>query len=93
MGLGVFGAYIPSFLIPVVGEYRTFWFAIPFSVLGLIMCFALVPKTRSDSSAQLTHMQRLEELSMGATIIFRNRDIATCAAIRIINSLLLYGFP
>ncbi|RSX49516.1 MFS transporter [Bifidobacterium callimiconis] len=93
MGLGVFGAYIPSFLIPVVGEYRTFWFAIPFSVAGLIMCFALVPKTRSAQSANLTHMQRLERLASGATIIFRNRDIAVCAAIRIINSLLLYGFP
>ena len=27
-GIGVFGAYLPSFIMPIVGEYKTFWFAV-----------------------------------------------------------------
>ena len=47
LGIGVFGAYLPSFIMPLVGEYKTFWFALPFSIVGTIMCFLFVPKTKS----------------------------------------------
>ncbi|NEG96513.1 MFS transporter [Bifidobacterium sp. SMB2] len=93
LGLGVFGAYIPSFLIPAVGEYRTFWFAIPFSVAGLLLCLLMVPRTRDSKAAKLTHEERVKELAEGVTIAFHNPGIAVCGIIRMINSLLLYGFP
>ena len=49
LGIGVFGAYLPSFIMPVFGEYKTFWFALPFSIVGTVMCFFFVPKTKSSN--------------------------------------------
>ena len=46
LGIGVFGAYLPSFIMPIVGEYKTFWFALPFSIVGTLMCFFFVPKIK-----------------------------------------------
>ena len=93
LGIGVFGAYLPSFIMPHFGEYRTFWFALPFSIVGTVMCFLFVPKNKVVKGEGLSTKEKLKELTDGATILFTNRKIAICAIIRIINNLLLYGFP
>ncbi|NEG95252.1 MFS transporter [Bifidobacterium sp. SMB2] len=93
LGIGVFGAYLPSYIMPHFGEYRTFWFALPFSIVGTIMCFFCVPKNKVVKGDGLSTAEKLKELTDGATILFTNRKIAICAVIRIINNLLLYGFP
>ena len=53
LGIGVFGAYLPSFIMPLVGEYKTFWFALPFSIVGTIMCFLFVPKNQSPERRRI----------------------------------------
>lgn len=93
LGIGVFGAYLPSFIMPVFGEYKTFWFALPFSVAGTVMCFFFVPKNKIVKGEGLSRKEQLKELTEGATILVTNRKILICAIIRIINNLLLYGFP
>ena len=52
LGIGVFGAYLPSFIMPVFGEYKTFWFALPFSIVGTVMCFFFVPKNKNRQIAR-----------------------------------------
>ena len=32
-----------------VRRYKTFWFALPFSIVGTVMCFFFVPKTKSSN--------------------------------------------
>ena len=93
LGIGVFGAYLPSFIMPVFGEYKTFWFALPFSIVGTVMCFFFVPKNKIVKSQGLSRKEQLAELAEGATILVTNRKVLICAIIRIINNLLLYGFP
>ncbi|KAB6781723.1 MFS transporter, partial [Bifidobacterium longum] len=91
LGIGVFSAYLPSFIMPVFGEYKTFWFALPFSIVGTVMCFFFVPKNKIVKSQGLSRKEQLAELAEGATILVTNRKVLICAIIRIINNLLLYG--
>ena len=79
--------------MPIVGEYKTFWFALPFSIVGTLMCFFFVPKNKVVKGEGLSRKEQLKELAEGATILVTNRKILICAIIRIINNLLLYGFP
>ena len=79
--------------MPVFGEYKTFWFALPFSIVGTVMCFFFVPKNKIVKSQGLSRKEQLAELAEGATILVTNRKVLICAIIRIINNLLLYGFP
>lgn len=81
LGISVFGAYLPSCIMPFMGGYRTFWFALPFSIVGTIMCFLFVPKNKVLKSEGLSHKEQLKELTDGATILFTNRKIAICAII------------
>lgn len=37
-GIGVFGAYLPAFITPVIGEYYSLWVSLPFSIVGMIIC-------------------------------------------------------
>lgn len=46
-GIGVFGAYLPAFITPVIGEYYSLWVSLPFSIVGMIICLCFVPKTRT----------------------------------------------
>ena len=75
LGIGVFGAYLPSFIMPLVGEYKTFWFALPFSIVGTIMCFLFVPKNKVLKGEGLSRKEQLKELAEGATILVTNRKI------------------
>ena len=57
------------------------------------MCFLFVPKNKVVKGEGLSRKEQLKELAEGATILVTNRKILICAIIRIINNLLLYGFP
>ncbi len=50
LGIGVFGAYLPSFIMPVFGEYRTFWFALPFSIVARSCASCSCRRTRSSKA-------------------------------------------
>ncbi|KAE8127256.1 MULTISPECIES: MFS transporter [Bifidobacterium] len=93
LGIGVFGAYLPSFIMPKVGEYPTFWYALPFSIIGAIICFFFVPRNKVVKAEGLTRKEQFAELAEGASILVTNPKILICAVIRIVNNLLLYGFP
>ncbi|PWG59540.1 MFS transporter [Bifidobacterium catulorum] len=93
MGIGVFGAYLPSYIIPVLGEYKTFWCAMPFAIIGTIMCILLVPNTKGRAAEGLDRAEQIRELTKGATILVKNRQVAFAAIVRVINNLVLYGFP
>ena len=76
-----------------IRDSKTFWFALPFSIVGTVMCFFFVPKNKIVKSQGLSRKEQLAELAEGATILVTNRKVLICAIIRIINNLLLYGFP
>ena len=92
-GIGVFGAYLPSFTIGWVGEYACLWLPLPFAVAGLLICLALVPSTRNEKTEGMSAKEKFHELSRGATILVENRQIALAAVVRVICNLTLYGFP
>lgn len=93
LGIGVFGAYLPSFTIGWVGEYGSLWLSLPFAVAGLLICLALVPSTRNEKTEGMSAKEKFHELSRGATILVENRQIALAAVVRVICNLTLYGFP
>lgn len=92
-GIGVFGAYLPSFTIAWVGEYCTLWLSLVFAVTGMLVCLLLVPPTDNSRTSSMTRAEKLHELSRGATILVHNRQIALAAIVRVICNLTLYGFP
>lgn len=71
-GIGVFGAYLPSFTIPLVGEYYSLWLSLPFSIAGLLICLLLVPKSKGADTSSMSNADKLRELSRGATILVPN---------------------
>ena len=92
-GIGVFGAYLPSFTIPMVGEYYSLWLSLPFSIAGLLICLLMVPKSKGSGTSSMSNADKLRELSRGVTILVHNRQIALAAVVRVICNLTLYGFP
>ena len=92
-GIGVFGAYLPSFTIPMVGEYYSLWLSLPFSIAGLLICLLMVPKSKGSGNSSMSNADKLRELSRGVTILVHNRQIALAAVVRVICNLTLYGFP
>ncbi|WP_205570051.1 RbtT/DalT/CsbX family MFS transporter [Actinomyces lilanjuaniae] len=93
IGIGVLGAYLPSWIVPVVGEYRTLWISLAWASVGTVICLALVPTSPRNASADLDRGAKIRELARGATILAENREIALAAVVRIICNLTLYGFP
>ncbi len=93
IGIGVLGAYLPSIVVPAVGEYRTLWISLAWASAGTLICFTLVPASPQSAAASLDRSAKLRELARGATILAENRQIALAAVVRVICNLTLYGFP
>ncbi|MEX5270006.1 MFS transporter [Kocuria sabuli] len=95
LGIGVMGAYVPSLLVPVIGEYATLWMSLPFVAAGTLMCAFLVPGAppETDLSQKLHGTERTRELLRGVTILVENRQIALSVVIRVLCNLTLYAFP
>ena len=62
-GIGVFGAYLPSFTIPMVGEYYSLWLSLPFSIAGLLICLLMVPKSKGSGTSSMSNADKLREQS------------------------------
>ena len=95
LGIGVLGAYVPSLLVPVIGEYATLWASLVFVAAGTAMCAFLVPgaPAEADRSRELDGGSRTRELLRGVTILVENRQIALSVVIRVLCNLTLYAFP
>lgn len=92
-GIGVFGSFIPSLTIPIMGEMGTLWFALVFVILGgLVTLFKLGALTGKAKGDGLTTKEKLSELSRAATLLLSNRQIRYASFIRIVNTLSLFGF-
>ncbi|GAB3274323.1 RbtT/DalT/CsbX family MFS transporter [Microbacterium lacusdiani] len=98
LGIGVLGTYLPSWVIPVVGEQATLWFALPWVAAGVVICAV---SARGAARAQhqpadrppVDAAARWRELARGATILGENRQILLMAIVRMICNLTLFGFP
>lgn len=91
IGLGVAGSFIPSFTIPVIGEYGTLWLALIFAVSGAGLAVFGLKGLRTSQKAQLSVREKFSEL-LFAVKLFSNPHITYAAVIRVINTLSLFGF-
>lgn len=93
VGIGVVGSYLPSLIIPGMGETGTLWFAIAWVACGGIVAFFSLRRVEVDRSrVNLPLRDKMTELSRAVTILFVNRDVFYACLIRIINTLSLFGF-
>ena len=93
IGIGVFGSYIPSFTIPVIGEMGTLWLALGFCVTGGILALVSMRKVQTPHHMQnLTTKEKFSELGRAVTLLYTNRNILLSSIVRIINTLSLFGF-
>jgi polyol permease family len=99
LGIGVLGTYLPSWILPALGERTTLWLALPWVAAGVLLCLRIAPRSvarRDGDAEELTSQDaktRLRELGRGATILVENRQIALTAVVRVICNLTLFGFP
>lgn len=95
IGLGSLGAFIPTFTIPVMGEFATLWLSMTLVAAGTLICLFMVPGAPKDRdlSTKLTGAERTRELLRGVTILFEYPQISLAVVIRVLCNLTLYGFP
>lgn len=96
LGIGVVGTYLPSWLLPVLGEQATLWLALPWVAAGVLLAAWSAHRYRGTADnppATIGSAQRLRELARGATILVENRQILVLAVVRVICNLTLFGFP
>ncbi|MBH3470567.1 MFS transporter [Pseudomonas putida] len=91
LGLGVFGSFIPSITIPILGYMGTLWMALAWVALsGVVLVFLKMGVRRA--SAPRMPRKKLSELSKAITILYSNRNVTLAVIVRIINQLSLFGF-
>lgn len=93
IGLGSLGAFIPSFTVPMIGEYATLWISIAFVLVGTTIVVFLVPGGARSTAERLDGAAQTRELLRGVTILHENRQILLSVVIRVLCNLTLYGFP
>lgn len=96
LGIGVLGTYLPSWIIPLVGERTTLWLALPWVAAGVVFCFWSARAAKAPIAVTETRVdgaQRWRELARGATILVESRQILVIAIVRVICNLTLFGFP
>ena len=93
IGIGVFGSYIPSFTIPLIGEMGTLWLALAFCGVGGAVALISMRKVETPRHMQnLTTKEKFSELGRAVTLLYTNRNILLSSIVRIINTLSLFGF-
>ena len=93
IGIGVFGSYIPSFTIPLIGEMGTLWLSLLFcGIGGIIAQVSLRNINTPRHMLNLTTREKFSELGRAATLLYTNRSILLSSIVRIINTLSLFGF-
>lgn len=99
LGIGVLGTYLPSWLLPVLGEQLTLWLALPWVASGVLLAawsarrYGGTAQTAQTAPTGTEPASRLRELARGATILVENRPILILAVVRVICNLTLFGFP
>jgi len=91
LGLGVFGSFIPSITIPILGYMGTLWMALAWVALSGVVLVFLKMGVRSASAPRVPR-KKLSELSKAITILYSNRNVTLAVIVRIINQLSLFGF-
>ncbi|HEY5880174.1 MAG TPA: MFS transporter [Nakamurella sp.] len=97
LGIGVLGTYLPSWLLPLLGEQLTLWLALPWVAAGVLLAawtarrYGAAAATTQEARPDSAH--RLRELARGATILVESRQILVLAIVRVICNLTLFGFP
>lgn len=91
IGIDVISSFIPSFTIPVMGEYGTLWLALIFAVAGALNAIFGLKHLRNSEKAKLSAKEKFSEL-LFAVKLFVNPHISYAAVIRVINTLSLFGF-
>lgn len=92
IGVGVFGSYLPSLVIPVMGELPTLWSSIGFVLVGGIMAAFLVKGRGPEHSGPRTLGGLGRVLGETIAMPFHNVQLAYGMIQRIINQISLYGF-
>ena len=93
VGIGVFGSFIPSITIPMMGEMGTLWLALAFCFAGGLVALLMLRNVNSDSHMHdLPMKEKFSELSRAITLLITNRNILFSSWVRIINTLSLFGF-
>ncbi|HDS0834389.1 TPA: cytochrome C biogenesis protein CcdA, partial [Escherichia coli] len=68
IGIGVFGSYIPSFTIPLIGEMGTLWLALAFCGVGGAVALISMRKVETPRHMQnLTTKEKFSELGRAVT--------------------------
>lgn len=93
IGVGVAGSFLPSLLIPCIGETGTLWLALVWVAAGgLIALCSLRHVTVARPHDGLSTREKMTELSRAVTLLFANRHLAGACLLRIINQVSMYGF-
>jgi len=93
IGIGVIGSYLPSLIIPAIGETGTLWLSMLWVACGGVLAFFSLRHIHVDQSKiSLPLKEKARELSLAVTIIFTNKHVLFACLIRIINTISLFGF-
>ncbi|WP_332631783.1 MFS transporter [Halalkalibacter flavus] len=92
-GLNVLGAYYSSFALPYLGEIRTLWSALIFTVLGATVGIFLNKEDKSSNSKKRfeTKADALKYIAKGITIAFEKPKVGIGGIVRTINTAGAYG--
>src|SRR5699024_1997841 len=93
-GLSVLGAYLSSWLIPLVGHTNTLWTSIIWTIIGAV--FALIVNRDVEIDKKITSSidkNKGKELLKGITIMKKEPKVALGGIVRLINSIAVFGFP
>jgi len=92
VGVGVFGSYLPSLTLPLIGEVVTLWISIGFIALGGILAAVLVSGRGPEQTGPRTLAGLGRTLGQTIALPFRNPQLALGMTQRIINQIALYAF-
>ncbi|AJQ90116.1 MULTISPECIES: MFS transporter [Propionibacterium] len=94
LGQGVIAGYVPSLLIPVIGEVTTLWLSVAFVVVGGVMALLLLkPENTEGHEQRPSAAETIAGLARSATIVVHRPKIAIGGVVRIINQIAYFAFP
>ncbi|ARK32489.1 MFS transporter [Halalkalibacter krulwichiae] len=92
-GLNVLGAYYSSFALPYLGEIRTLWSALIFTLLGTTIAILLNKEDKNNKNKKRfeTKADAVKYIAKGITIAFEKPKIGLGGIVRTINTAGAYG--
>ncbi|MFG2527074.1 MFS transporter [Streptomyces sp. NPDC048516] len=91
-GLPTLGSLVASATIPVVGSYRTLWFALGLVLLGGLLALLLVREPTGRSGLAPDRGRPLATLAGSVSIMRRRPRVAIGAAVRVFSTGSQFGF-